>query len=98
MQFLGMKLGFEEGNDMLGVHASARNCEIVEHLRRRTSDKERTGARKEERKMKRQGKKNSCLQVRGASAWRACFFEGRTYDRRCRSPCTNPAEAAEIDL
>lgn len=44
MQFLGMKLGFEEGNDMLGVHASARNCEIVEHLRRRTSDKERTGA------------------------------------------------------
>lgn len=28
----------------------------------------------------------------------ACFFEGGTYDRRWRSPCTNPAGAAETDL
>ncbi|KAL0123128.1 hypothetical protein PUN28_007633 [Cardiocondyla obscurior] len=40
----------------------------------------------------------------GARAWSTrcstdgMLFEGRTYDRRWRSPCTNPAGAAEIDL
>lgn len=84
---------------MLQVHASARNCEIVELEKKNNKELTKRGRereKKEERSRDRERRSHACKC--GASAWKACFFEGRTYDRRCRSPCTNPAEAAGIDL
>jgi len=68
------------------------------------ADRKERGKReeKEEREGERERQRESSHAR--ASAWcrRTCLedmlVEGRTYDRRWRSPCTNPAEAAVTDL